>query len=161
MTAAASRSSAIHLVSRDSDPFLDAVQAGIRQMRRSTHMTPHQRRLLDDLNRGRYLSGLRQYCEMGREQAVNAADACALFDMLKGFVIAGHTTQYTTPEAFGLETQANQELDDAQWRHAFTPSTGTIDRMVEKASAQEVASSILRHAVIRQRPALVSLSGRR
>lgn len=148
-------SSSVGLVLVEDDQFLRSVKAGVRQMRRSTDVNPHQRRLLDDLGRGRYLNGLRQFCDMGRSQTASAADAVALFDLLKAYVLEGHATDWTIREAYSLETFSNYELNDAQDAHALAPSGATIDGLVEKSASQVVATSILKHVAVRQRPALV------
>lgn len=140
------------------DAFAAAVREGVRQTRRSCEgLSRQQHRLLDDLMKARYVNGLRLFVEITQQHCRKPQDATALWDKLATLSLAAHVSGYTVPEAGGLETLANYELDDAQLRHAHSPSTGSVDRVLEKASAQEVASAVLRHAVIKQRPALVSV----
>lgn len=140
------------------DAFLAAIREGVRQTRRScSGLTRKDRRHLDDFMKGRYVQGLRLFVEITRNHCTDPRDATALWDRLSALTVAAHVADYTVQEAYGLETFANYELNDAQDIHALTPSTGTVDRIVEKSSAQEVATSVLRHAVIRQRPALVAV----
>lgn len=138
------------------DPFVAAIREGVRQTRRSCEgLSRKQHRLLDDLTKARYVNGLRQFVEIARQHCSDPRDATALWDRLSALTLSAHVEGYTVREAYGLETFANYELNDAQDLHALMPSTGSVDHVVEKSAAQEVATVVLRHAVLRQRPALV------
>jgi hypothetical protein len=138
------------------DPFAMAVREGVRQTRRSCEgLSRKQHRLLDDLTKARYVNGLRLFVEITRAHCTDPRDATALWHRLAALTLSAHVEDYTVGEAYGLETLTNYELDDAQNIHALRASTGTVDALVERASAQEVASAVLKHVVIRQRPALV------
>ena len=138
------------------DPFVAAVREGVSQTRGACEgLSKKQHWFLDKLASAAYLRGLQQYVEIAQLHCQRPSDATALFDRLAALTLSAHVEGFTLAEAYGLETQANYELDVAQHGHALNPSVGTVDRVATKASAQEVASRVLAHTVVRQRPTLI------
>lgn len=138
------------------DAFARAVREGVSQTRGACEgLSKQDGWFLSDLSDVKYLAGLRRFVGIAMQHCKTPADATALWDKLSALTLSAHMEGFTLAEAYGLETQANYELDVAQHGHALHPTLGTVDRIAQKAAAQEVASRVLAHVVIRQRPTLV------
>lgn len=141
------------------DDFDRIIRDGIRRMARSVSgLDRKQTKLLEDFGaHGRYIQGFRQVAEIARNHCQRPEDAVALADQLRVFILAGHAIDLTTPEAMLRETEANQQGDRQQFRHAYYRSRGTRDAVIEAMSAQEVASRLLADVMVTERPALVQV----
>lgn len=140
------------------DDFEAVIRDGIRRIARSSAgLDKKQRKLIEDFgSHGRYVQGLKQVVEIARNHCQRPEDAVALADQLRGFILAGHVIDLTTPEAMLRETEANSHGDDAQFRHAFYQSRGSRAAVIEAMGAQEVASRLLADVMWSERPALIT-----
>lgn len=144
------------------DEFDACWKDGWRQSRRSLNgIGRRERQVIDDLSRGRGTAMLREGFQILRAFSTCAADRVALTEQLRGFLLAGVAVDLTVPEAMLRETEANEEGNHAQMRHAFYTSRGTLDHVVERMTAQEVASRVLADTLHRERPAMVQVGSRR
>lgn len=138
------------------DEFDAAWKDGWRQTRRTLRgLGRSEARIIDDLTRGRGVTMLRQGFEIVREHSTCAADRVALAEQLRGFLLAGLTLELSEAEAMLRETEANEQGNVAQFRHAYFRSLGSRDAVIESMSGQEIASRLLKDTMWRDRPALI------
>lgn len=140
------------------DPMTDLERAwyeGWRLMRRTCDLTPGQAQLIDDIQRMRGCSRVKQALEIVQQTSHCPADSLGLSEKLRHYFLTGAVLDLTVPEAYDQETDANYRGNVAQHRHAFSPSIGTRESLAEAMNGQEVASRILKETVIKDRPALI------
>jgi hypothetical protein len=143
------------------DEFDRIVRDAVRRMRQSVDrstLDKRQVKLLEDFGtHGKYIAGFRQVVEIARNHCQRPEDAVALADQLRGFILAGHVIDLTTPEVMLRETEANKHGDFWQFKHAYYQSRGTRDGVIEAMSGQQVASQLLADVLVRERPKMVAV----
>lgn len=123
------------------DDFERSMKDAIRQIRRSAvDLTQGERNLLDDIGRGRYLKGLRKVAEIARTKCIVAADATALAECVRGFILQGHVAVVSPFDALRQETQANHWGNAAEFEWVVSPTRASKEQVVEALRAQEIAS---------------------
>jgi hypothetical protein len=128
----------------------------IRIARRSlVEMDTDERRLFDDLQRGRGLGMFVRAIDVIRAKGRCPADQLALADHLRFCLKHGKSLDVTEREAIERETEANHRGDMAQWRHRFAPSMGSRDGLREAMRDQAVWSEIMADVAESGRPALI------
>jgi hypothetical protein len=121
---------------------------GLRMARRSLmDLDTDERRLFDDLQRGRGLAMLVRAVDVIRAKGRCPADQMALADQLRFCLKHGRSMDLTEREAIERETLANHEGDKAQWSHRFAPSLGTRDSVREAMRKQATWSEIVADVV--------------
>lgn len=130
--------------SRKATPLVSSIEEfevlfrdGVRQMRRSAiGLNRKQHRVLDDVSRGVGIRMVAQALDIARFQCLCPADATAIPEVCRGYVLAGHQTNWTVFDASQTETDANCDFDHAQIAYAMDPSPANYERLVESGNRQ-------------------------
>jgi hypothetical protein len=121
---------------------------GFRLARRTlADLDRDERRLFDDLQRGRGLTMFVRAIDVIRAKGQCPSDQLALADHLRYCLKHGRSLDLTEREAIERETLANHEGDKAQWSHRFAPSLGTRDSVREAMRKQATWSEIVADVV--------------
>lgn len=129
---------------------------GFRLARRSlAALDADERRLFDDLQRGRGLGMFYRAVDVIRAKSKCPADQLALADHLRFCLKHGQSMDLTEREAIEGETLANHEGDKAQWRHKHEPSVASRDWVREAMRKQATWSEIMADAAVVERPTLI------
>lgn len=129
---------------RDCQSFDSSLANAIRMIRRSAvGLTPRESQLLSDVARGRGKAFrlVAEVADIARYRCFDPADATALAESIRGYVLAGHPG-LTLPwmDTLRYEGATNAAADEALVEHILTPSRATRERMIETHVAQSIAS---------------------
>lgn len=119
------------------DEFEVLFRDGVRQTRRSAiGLNQKQHRVLDDVSRGVGIRMVAQVLDIARWQCACPADATAIPEVCRGYVLAGHPTNWSVFAASQTETDANCDFDQSQIAYAMDPSPANYERLVESGNRQ-------------------------
>lgn len=132
------------LVARSSDLRVIAADA-VRVVRISAHgLSERERQLLDDLGRGRYLTGVFKFVEIAK-RCEDPLHAAWFAERLRGFVLADHPAISRDVDlAFRDETVANGDANLAQHDYRVAPTRANRERAIDALLRQDITT----HAAI-------------
>lgn len=135
-------------------PLETLLADAVRQVRRSSKLTPRESQLLSDVARpdARGVRMIREAVDIAKYRCACPADASAIGEAFNRYVLTGHPgLRLPWFDTLRREGATNTMADDALVEHVLSPSQATRERVIEAHRAQELASRAVVSLMLNER----------